>query len=173
MHITIANLTYETLQTKSEKPFKCDKCDFAHAYKHGLSSHIKSVHADQSSLKLCHICNFKTASNQNLKIHIEAKHEKIRNFSCPHCDLKFYAKASMAGHIRAYHSDEKRYKCEPCGLAFSLATKLNVHLRVVHEGQKFACEICGSEYNRQESLKKHKFKSHGIKNARKYKYDNE
>ena len=84
----------------SEKPFKCDKCDFAHALKRGLTGHIRSVHAEKNSLKVCHICCYKTISNQNLKTHIEAKHEKIRNFACPHCDVKFYAKASMAQHIR-------------------------------------------------------------------------
>ena len=81
--------------------------------------------------------------------------------------------ASMACHIRAYYSVEKKYTCDPCGLAFSLATRLNTHLFVIQYGWKFACEIYGSEYNHQELLKRHKSKSHSIKNGRKYKYDKE
>ena len=61
---------------------------------------MRSAHANEEDLKICHICFYKTSSNQNLKTHIEAKHEKVRNFECPQCDLKFYAKATMVHHIK-------------------------------------------------------------------------
>ena len=65
-----------------------------------LKGHMRSAHANEEDLKICHICFYKTSSNQNLKTHIEAKHEKVRNFECPQCDLKFYAKATMVHHIK-------------------------------------------------------------------------
>ena len=85
---------------ETNKTWKCSQCDFAHNLKKGLDGHMRSVHADESSLKVCHICGYKTTTNQNMRVHIEAKHEKIRNYSCTHCDVTFYGKYQMNQHIR-------------------------------------------------------------------------
>ena len=75
-----------------------------------LKGHMRSAHANEEDLKICHICFYKTSSNQNLKTHIEAKHEKVRNFECPQCDLKFYAKATMVHHIKGkYLTNSSNY----------------------------------------------------------------
>ena len=155
-----------------DKPFKCTECDFAHAMARGLKGHMRSAHANEEDLKICHICFYKASSNQNLKKHIEAKHEKVKNFECPQCDHKFYAKATMVRHIQTYHSETKPYTCEQCGKSFKIVNKLNIHIRLVHEGKKHSCEFCGREYNCPKSLKEHKFKMHGIDKTRKYKYGN-
>lgn len=155
-----------------DKPFKCTECDFAHAMARGLKGHMRSAHAKEEDLKICHICFYKASSNGNLKKHIEAKHEKVKNFECPQCDHKFHAKATMVRHIQTHHSETKPYTCEQCGMSFKIANKLNIHIRLVHEGKKHSCEFCGREYNCPKSLKEHKFKMHGIDKTRKYKYGN-
>ena len=157
----------------TEKPFKCQKCDFAHALEKGLKGHMRTVHPKKSALKICHICSFKAVTNQQLRIHVESKHDKIKNIECPHegCDLKFCSKFSMKNHFKNLHSSERPYKCDICGDAFAVTWKLKLHKERVHEGKKYYCETCGAEYASPKSLKKHKVKQHGMDKKRKFKFD--
>jgi len=155
---------------ETAKPWKCDLCDFSHSLKKGLDGHKRACHTDESNLKVCHICGYKAATNQTMRMHIEAKHEKKRDFACNVCDAKFYRKFKLDLHVRVNHLGEKPHKCPDCGIAFSIMNKLNVHKRLVHEGRKFSCDICGMEYNSQKSVKRHSLKAHGVEQKRKFKY---
>ena len=157
----------------TEKPYKCPKCEFAHTLKKGLDSHMKTVHPVESALKICHICSYKTSTNQTLKNHIESVHEQIKNFSCDHdgCDLKFYRERTMKKHFMLKHSSERPHKCEICGEAFAIGEKLQTHKRKVHEGKKYSCETCGKEHNNAKSLKRHNVNLHGMDKKRKLKFD--
>ena len=157
----------------TEKPYKCPKCEFAHTLKKGLDSHMKTVHPVESALKICHICSYKTSTNQTLRNHIESVHEQIKNFSCPHdgCDLKFYRERTMKKHFMLKHSSERPHKCEICGEAFAIKEKLQTHKRKVHEGKKYSCETCGKEHNNAKSLKRHNVNLHGMDKKRKLKFD--
>ena len=83
----------------TNKPWKCDECDFAHAAKYGLTGHKAAVHPKMSDLKLCHICDYKAVTNQNLKNHIEAIHEKNKIYPCKYCNEVKTSKNSLRGHI--------------------------------------------------------------------------
>ena len=157
----------------TEKPFKCTKCDFAHALKKGLDMHMRTTHAEKSTLKICHICSYKTYTNQALRQHIEVVHEKIKNISCSQegCDLKFHRKSTMVNHFMLKHSNEKPHKCEVCEEAFAVPSKLRTHKEKVHEGKKHPCEICAKVYSCPKRLKGHKFDAHGIEKKRKFKFD--
>ena len=157
----------------TEKPFKCQKCDYAHALEKGLKGHMRTVHPEKSALKICHLCSFKAVTNQQLRIHVESKHDKIKNIECPHvgCDLKFCSKFSMKNHFKNLHSSERPYKCDICGDAFAVTWKLKLHKERVHEGKKYYCDTCGAEYASPKSLKKHKVKQHGMDKKRKFKFD--
>ena len=123
--------------------------------------------------KVCHICSFKAVTNQNLRRHIEAKHEKIRNFTCPFegCDIKFYEKPAMRNHFKNKHSTETPFKCERCEEAFPVKWKLRNHIERVHEFKKHGCDFCSKEYNDSKSLKEHMIKHHGLDKTRKFKFD--
>ena len=82
----------------TEKPFKCDKCDFSHASKMGLTGHVRACHSEQSN-HVCHLCGFTTYSARPLKVHIESKHEKKKNFFCTQCDASFYYKVKFQEHV--------------------------------------------------------------------------
>ena len=58
---------------ETEKPWKCEHCDFAHALKAGLLAHSKGCQPKESSYKVCHLCGYKTVYNAMLKVHIESK----------------------------------------------------------------------------------------------------
>ena len=51
-------------------------------------------------MKVCHICGYKAVTNQNLKTHVEAKHENIRNYSCNVCEAKFYNAVQLRNHVK-------------------------------------------------------------------------
>ena len=65
----------------TEKPFKCEKCDFAHALPKGLRSHMNTVHPDKKALKMCHICSYKCILSSSLRIHIESVHDKVHPYT--------------------------------------------------------------------------------------------
>ena len=134
---------------------------------------MKTVHPEKSTLKMCHICSYKTCTNQALKEHIESKHEKIKNIACAHegCDLKFYKPFTMKQHFMRKHSSERPHKCEICGEAFAIVEKLKLHKRKVHEGKKYSCQPCGKDYADAKSLKYHNVNHHGMDKKRKFKFD--
>ena len=90
-----------TYKHATVKPWKCDECHFAHATKRGLNQHKNTTHAKESRLKMCHLCTFKSLTVKALQYHIEAKHEKIKRFSCDQCDRKFYFEHQMKRHVKS------------------------------------------------------------------------
>ena len=67
---------------EKSKPWKCEDCDYAHSLLAGLKRHKKTKHPDESTMKVCHICGHKAVTNQEIRKHIEATHEKKRDFAC-------------------------------------------------------------------------------------------
>ena len=52
-------------------------------------------------MKVCHICGHKAVTNQEIRKHVEATHEKKRDFACNVCeDAKFYSKRQLSLHVR-------------------------------------------------------------------------
>ena len=90
---------------ETEKPWKCEHCDFAHALKAGLLAHSKGCQPKESSYKVCHLCGYKTVYNAMLKVHIESKHEKKKRFKCNICDAGFYENTKLQRHIRGEFSN--------------------------------------------------------------------
>ena len=90
---------------ETEKPWKCEHCDFAHALKAGLLAHSKGCQPKESSYKVCHLCGYKTVYNAMLKVHIESKHEKKKRFKCNICDACFYENTKLQRHMRGQFSN--------------------------------------------------------------------
>ena len=87
----------------TEKLFKCDQCDYAHASQRGLSSHKKYNHPTENDLKVCHICGYKNPSQHNVNKHIQQVHEGQRNHPCNICGHRFVTKHRMEVHVRSIH----------------------------------------------------------------------
>ena len=65
-----------------------------------IDGHKRIAHPDKSKMKVCHICGYKAVTNQNLKTHVEAKHENKRNYSCNVCEAKFYNAVQLRNHVK-------------------------------------------------------------------------
>ena len=66
-----------------------------------MISNNSQTHPDESQLKMCHLCTFKTLKDKALFYHIEVKHEKKTRFNCPSCDRQFYFEHQMKRHIKS------------------------------------------------------------------------
>ena len=60
-----------------------------------MISNNSQTHPDESQLKMCHLCTFKTLKDKALFYHIEVKHEKKTRFNCDRCDRQFYFEHQM------------------------------------------------------------------------------
>ena len=68
-------------------------------------------------------CGTSFASKGNLKQHVEAIHEKRRDFACTVCDAKFYFKHKMEDHVKAKHLGKDGFR-----------NRLNTSLNFNHKG---------------------------------------
>ena len=86
---------------ETNKPWKCDQCDFSHAAKQGLKAHVEIAHNKEAITdKVCHLCGWKTHNKENLKVHIKVQHENIKRYSCNVCDAQFYHNGKLKRHVR-------------------------------------------------------------------------
>jgi hypothetical protein len=119
---------------ETAKPWKCDLCNFSHSLKKGLDGHKRACHTDESNLKVCHICGYKSATNQTMRMHIEAKHEKKRDFACNVCDAKFYRRFKLDLHVRGIYSLFSFFKVFPeKGFIYFINQTFLVILNSLHE----------------------------------------
>ena len=66
-------------------------------------------------MKICQVCGASFVSKGNLKQHMEAIHEKKRDFACNVCDAKFYFKHKMEEHVKGMNLDFFRLSFEKSG----------------------------------------------------------
>ena len=82
--------------------------------------------------------------------------------NCPICNAHFTKRWNLLRHYRA-HGDARPFKCSICGRLFKETGHLNQHMITHRNNNKpYECEICHASYTRNESLKNHKHKFHGI-----------
>ena len=83
-------------------PTRCICGFMSSSYKKSwMASNNSQTHPDESQLKMCHLCTFKTLKDKALFYHIEVKHEKKTRFNCPRCDRQFYFEHQMKRHIKS------------------------------------------------------------------------
>ena len=95
---------------ETEKPWKCDECDYVHASKHALLCHKRIVHPKIGDLKLCHICDYKTVTNQNLNHHIELKHGTNTKYPCNICNEIQSTQRYLVRHIKGLYNNVAELK---------------------------------------------------------------
>ena len=110
------NCMYRHKRTKhSNIKQKCTKCDYAHIYPTKVKSHYKQVHLGIARAKKdmcrkntckffstknctdlkhylfsCHLCDFSSKKNDNLKYHVQRVHEGIlSSYSCDQCSVVY------------------------------------------------------------------------------------
>ena len=88
---------------------------------------------------LCHLCNSKFVSNDDLQKHIKRVHGE-KPFQCSTCDLKVATKYQLNSHVSAVHEGKKPFKCSKCTTSFAYKNSLKNHFKVVHE-EPLICDL--------------------------------
>ena len=75
------------------KNFSCEICEKYFYQKYQLQKHMSLIHAGNVSKDLeCKVCDFKTTTSRQLKIHHDRVHLETKNFSCEICERPFFSK---------------------------------------------------------------------------------
>lgn len=150
------NLRNHVNSTHSGSKFYCSICsadEISFPTLSVLQAHIKTDHPPT-----CLECGSNFASNETLRLHIEAKHSNIdvgqrKKFPClePGCGRSFISKSNRNKHLRHIHEEARSFVCgmvdpksllhvqdwdgsNACGRALSSKYNLVGHIRTVHLG---------------------------------------
>ena len=161
----VLDVEAHTMRKHDQNEFcQCDHCGKEFYNRLKLSSHVYNVHTGREADEVkCDICQ-KMYRKCNLKQHIKAVHDKIRDYVCETCGLDFPSKVTLAMHS-VVHTSIRAYKCDMCEKTYKQSSHLSTHKRTVHEGRKdHVCTLCGKAFGRSEALRLHTRTVHeGIK----------
>ena len=151
--------------SSDQNPVKCNFCDFE-ARQKLLVVHMKADHPKEALFR-CDKCAYKSNWMSNMKIHMNAKHQKV-DFKCQHCEYKTYWKSAFHEHMRFKHGffqrnskhkrnpehrkTKKRLKCEQC--------KLDPHFPHKCTLSNYECDICAYKTTQARYLDSHKKNKH-------------
>jgi rubrerythrin len=142
---------------------------FDEFFKKQVKSAKKNTYKRKKDRKIMtkHFCPHCTRffhTEDNLKVHIDVVHFKLKNYKCTKCDFKTYSPAFLRGHDSRVHSGvpyvskpkEPKKPCPICGL---LVQKISTHTRNVHIRPKNVfCDICGFGIFNLNRLRRHMHK---------------
>ena len=140
------------IQTSKVKDIVCKDCFSKFASTVELNKH--RWHSHEINFHPCHQCDYKAKNNEELKVHIEVKHEDEKSkhmkamhgvyttdisclplptlSTCVACTLIFPTKIDLNMHMLNSHADEK-VNCTYCDFEVIDEQKLQEHMKIVHE----------------------------------------
>jgi Zinc finger, C2H2 type/Zinc-finger of C2H2 type len=133
-----------------EKPYKCEICGSAFAYKDSLSKHSLK-HSNERKFT-CHLCPKTYIYRADLRVHLQ-RHENIRNFSCNLCELKFFSNKHLKQHM-VTHNPDSIWKCNMCDKSYRQQYTLTKHKFAEHKIpiQKRGSNLFGRGYQDVEPV---------------------
>jgi len=121
---------------KSLTAMACTKCDFKTATEEDLKSHTDSAHAEQDRIKARHSTKYPEFPEQCKK--------------CPYFGRNIYI------HDRDQHDPNLPHGCEHCGYRALTPMAINMHMAKVHTVKKYRCTLgCGKSFKDGWYLKRH------------------
>ena len=131
---------------------QCVQCGKLFTNNTDMKNHVKAVH-DKIRDIICDICAKGFPSKSALNIH-RMGHTGEKNFPCHICGQSYKTKHYLIIHTRL-HTGEKPHCCEECGKAFADPSALKNHQKQHLDNETTACEICGKVYKMKKNLKRH------------------
>ncbi|KAM3864392.1 zinc finger protein 653 [Diretmus argenteus] len=145
------------------KMFHCpyEGCSQVYVAISSFQNHVNLVHR-KGRTKVCPHpgCGKKFYLSNHLHRHMII-HSGVRDFICETCGKSFKRKNHLEVHRRT-HTGETPLQCEICGYQCRQRASLNWHMKK-HTSEahyNFTCEHCGKRFEKLDSVKFHKLKSH-------------
>ncbi|TKS92437.1 Zinc finger protein [Collichthys lucidus] len=150
------------------KMFHCpyEGCSQVYVAISSYQNHVNLVHR-KGRTKVCPHpgCGKKFYLSNHLHRHMII-HSGVRDFICETCGKSFKRKNHLEVHRRT-HTGETPLQCEICGYQCRQRASLNWHMKkhTPEAHYNFTCEFCEKRFEKLESVKFHKLKSHPDKQA--------
>ncbi|GCB62158.1 zinc finger protein 653 isoform X1 [Scyliorhinus torazame] len=143
--------------------FHCPQegCSQVYITLNSFQNHVNLVHR-KGKTKVCSHpgCGKRFYLSNHLRRHMII-HSGVRDFICETCGKSFKRKNHLEVH-RRMHTGETPLQCEICGYQCRQRASLNWHMKK-HDTEiqyNFTCEYCGKRFEKVDSVKFHKLKSH-------------
>ena len=81
-----------------ELKFKCDECEFWGPNKLTMEVHVRKVHCENIS---CRLCDFKASSKNELETHLST----CERYACCMCQKTFHTVINIKEHIKEEHEE--------------------------------------------------------------------
>nr|XP_020478754.1 zinc finger protein 653 isoform X2 [Monopterus albus] len=150
------------------KMFHCpyEGCSQVYVAISSFQNHVNLVHR-KGRTKVCPHpgCGKKFYLSNHLHRHMII-HSGVRDFICETCGKSFKRKNHLEVHRRT-HTGETPLQCEICGYQCRQRASLNWHMRkhTPEAHYNFTCDFCDKRFEKLDSVKFHKLKSHPDKQA--------
>ncbi|XP_049416661.1 zinc finger protein 653 [Epinephelus fuscoguttatus] len=150
------------------KMFHCpyEGCSQVYVAISSFQNHVNLVHR-KGRTKVCPHpgCGKKFYLSNHLHRHMII-HSGVRDFICETCGKSFKRKNHLEVHRRT-HTGETPLQCEICGYQCRQRASLNWHMKkhTPEAHYNFTCEFCEKRFEKLDSVKFHKLKSHPDKQA--------
>ena len=136
--------------------FSCELCEFKSAKQQYLKLHIRSVHEKKFK---CVECDYMVTNKEDLKEHQKKNHkEKLRN--CSLCAFSSTRFAQVTRHFRHVHKKFKKFECLKCDYRTRDRHTLTRHTNAIHNdnSRSIKCDLCEYSCSSFAGLRKHKKK---------------
>ncbi|XP_019749074.1 zinc finger protein 653 isoform X2 [Hippocampus comes] len=145
------------------KMFHCpyEGCSQVYVAVSSFQNHVNLVHR-KGRTKVCPHpgCGKKFYLSNHLHRHMII-HSGVRDFICETCGKSFKRKNHLEVHRRT-HTGETPLQCEICGYQCRQRASLNWHMKkhTPEAHYNYTCEFCDKRFEKLDSVKFHKLKSH-------------
>ena len=156
------NLKLHDKSKHNDSQYVCNICEKLFPVLDYLRRHKELMHVKAESFK-CGQCNFKTKTNQRLKNHMNAVHDKIK-YQCNLCSYKTGWYSHMGRHVKMNHENKtlRYYSCSQCEYRGNAEERLRYHKKTRHSDKLYPCPSCHKEYSDPQTLRKHERSVHKV-----------
>lgn len=109
--------------------------------------------------EMTHLLNRTSSVGETRKeFNYEPAQANFADRTCSECGIVFVQRSSVAQHMRAVHKIERKFSCQHkgCTRMYKARGDLTRHVKSIYLKERpFNCHICGENFTRSHSLKRH------------------